>query len=364
MSGTAVIGGEFPLDPLRLAELPDPAGWKGLPGFPRPAAVYLNSGRSAMLWGLRALGLVPGEIWVPEFICYSVIDALRRAGWEPRAYPLRDDMSADLQAWGRLWKRGSAPCLLVDFFGFPQPREARAFITGRGAPVIEDRTHSLWNEPGGEADMVFASLRKWLALPDGGVVRVRRAKSKPPREEMDGRFVATRLTALIARHHFLAAPEEDPVGEPYFLSRIAEAERRLDSDGALRRLSPLAAALLRSHDVQAMARRRRRNYRRLAAALQDRAAVRPLRVSVPAGCVPIGCPVLCRDRDGLRDWLRTQRIYCAVHWPHERWPKGWGSARAVAWSRRLMTLPIDQRLDPADIDRLRDCVIRYGHPNP
>jgi hypothetical protein len=351
------IGGEFPLDALALAALPDRPDTPAVPGW--EGATYAGSGRSAMLAGLGMLGVEPGRIWVPEYVCHSVLDSLARAGWTPVSYPLRDDLSADLEAWGAAWRPGA--CLVLHFFGSPQPLEVERFLAERQAsPVVEDRTHDLLGPSRWTPDVAFASLRKWLALPDGGVVRVRAARARIEFGPSDEGFVRSRVLALAARHELLASSRKDELAERYFLAMIEAAERRLDADGTLRALSPVSRRLVAAEAWKELAARRRANHARLAAALAGHPRVRPLHPTLPASACPIGFPVLCDDRDALRARLKAERVYCPVHWPTDRWPSGWATPAALALGRRLMTLPVDQRLDAGDVDRLAALVWRHG----
>lgn len=357
----AAIGGEFPLDPFTLGCLPDGVGWRGLPGWELPQATYLATGRMALIWGLRVLGAKPGPIWIPEYICYSLVHALVREGWTPRPYPVREDLSADLDAWDRIWKGESMGCLVVHYFGFPQPPEVWDFLAQRHArPLVEDRTHSVWNSSVEAGDVVFASLRKWLTLPDGGVVRTRVAQVNPELAPSDDTFVRLRLMALVARHTFLGYAPDDPTAEPYFLTMLDLSERRLDGDEAVREMSQLSQRILQGNSISDLVKRRRDNYERLANALEGHPRVGLLHRTLPAESCPIGCPVLCENRDQLRARLMAERIYCAVHWPLENWTMDWVTPAALALSRRLLTLNIDQRMEAKDVDRLAAAIWSYG----
>lgn len=355
------IGGEFALDPLALARLPDEAGWRGVPDWEAPQSTYVASGRMAMLLGLRAVEARPSDIWVPEYICESVVRTLQRAGWRPRAYPLRDDLSADLGAWRRLWNGGPAACVLMHYFGIPQPPAVWEFLAERRVrPVVEDRTHSLWNLSPRKGDVVFASLRKWFALPDGGVVRVSAAHGSPTLSGSDEPWVRGRLMALTARHTFLTEPSGDNTSEPYFLEMIERSERRLDRDEEIRKISTLSWRILQTQAIPDLITRRRSNYERLATALKGHPRVRPVYPSLPPGACPLGFPVVCDGREELRVRLKTERIYCAVHWPMEGWSSDWPTPHARDFGRRLLALNIDQRMASEDIDRLAESVWSYG----
>ena len=103
--------------------------------------------------------------------------------------------------------------------------------------------------------------------------------------------------------------------------------------------------------------RRRSNYQRLHAALQNHAHFRPLFAELPSGCCPLFFPLLMRNgRRGLRRHLVDAGIEClGFGFSHPQMPE-----REYAWERELklsvVCLPLHQSLDDAKIQHIIRCV--------
>lgn len=117
------------------------------------------------------------RFWCPAFFCNSALISLRRTDAEIVFYPVGRDLLPDWPACERL-AAGSPPDLftLVHYFGACSAvDEARKFCDRTGAKLIEDAAHLLGPAAriGSAADFVCYSPRKFLPVPDGGLLVVR-----------------------------------------------------------------------------------------------------------------------------------------------------------------------------------------------
>ena len=111
------------------------------------------------------------------------------------------------------------------------------------------------------------------------------------------------------------------------------------------------AVLTHCLDYEAIAARRRDNFRLLAGALESFAVF----ADVPAGVVPLGFPIRHAQRDRVRQALFAQQIYPPVHWDlGGRVPALFAESHRL--SREIMTLPCDQRYDRGHMQRIAACV--------
>jgi len=76
---------------------------------------------------------------------------------------------------------------------------------------------------------------------------------------------------------------------------------------------------------------------------------------------PLTFPVKAEDRDRLRAYLISRKIYCAVHWPLRGTPME--AANAAFISDHELSLPIDQRYGADEMRYLLDCLRKYGREN-
>ncbi len=75
--------------------------------------------------------------------------------------------------------------------------------------------------------------------------------------------------------------------------------------------------------------------------------------------IPIGFPILIDNRDKIRRELMLKSIYCPIHWDirESRIPILFKDAYYL--SERILTLPIDQRYNIEDMNRLVDTLCLY-----
>lgn len=335
----AIIGGMFGLGGDVLAADPPP--------FWRPSQLLLVNARA----GLRLLVEQgrPQQVWLPAYICDVMVAAVQAAGQSPRFYPLGPDLRADGLAWQDDVRQGDL-VVVVDYFGFPPDETVIQAARNRGARVVEDAAQALLSShPGADADFVLFSPRKFVGVPDGGILRVKDkaawidADPPPP----PGRWWLQAFTAGVLRREF-----DRHGGQRRWFQLFQEAERTAPS--RLYAMSTLAEALLRhSFDYASIARKRVANYRALASAL-ERWALYP---ELPDHVVPVGFPIRLPERDRVRQALFAREIFPPVHWPlagvipHEFRP-------CHELAEQIMTLPCDQRYNQGDMERIIQGVLQ------
>jgi hypothetical protein len=199
----------------------------------------------------------------------------------------------------------------------------------------------------GCADFVLFSPRKFLGVPDGGILADIRggvlgaAEPEPP----PARWWLKALEAAVLRREF----DRHGGDRRWFdLFREVEAEYPVGPYA----MSQLSAALLQhAFDYAAIALRRRENYRELLRDLGEIAVFRDL----PAGVVPAGFPIRHPARDRIRLDLFDHRIYPPVHWALGGIvPESFSASHRLA--AEIMTLPCDQRYGAEDMRRMARCV--------
>jgi dTDP-4-amino-4,6-dideoxygalactose transaminase len=335
-----VIGGVFGLEPLPSAQVRP----NGPPPFARAPALWTVNGRSA----IRVLShaLRPRQVWVPSYLCDAVLVGLSDPG-AARFY----EVSADLAVAGGAWLdevRAGDLVVMIDYFGFPARPDLVAAVRGRGACVLEDACQALLTEGvGQEADFVVFSPRKFVGVPDGGLLVQTGARPlpvvdlalPPPAWWREAR------AATEGRRDF----DRGSGGRDWFPA-FQRAEREAPS-GAYAASELTRSILCGAVDWPGVSERRRANWGILAAALGD-VAVFPV---LPAGVVPLGFPVRTPLRDAVRDALFAHEIYPPVHWPLVGVVPGRfaGSHRLAA---EIMTLPCDQRYEGTEMERMATLV--------
>lgn len=332
-----IIGGMFGLE-IRFRGDSASAGQPPILTGPH---LRLATARSAFT--LLARTLRPANVWLPSYLCGSVLDAF--AGWKAHIhfYEVNEDLKISDGAWVNKVESGDL-VVFIDYFGFNGWNRHGKQVKGRGAWVVEDACQAMLNHCFSEhADYVIASPRKFIGVPDGGILLAQNGAGLPPAnlpppppEWWLDALKASQLRAEFDRHGG---------GRQWF-----ELFRKTDPHGPVEpaRMSELSSMILdHAVDYEGIATMRRRNFNRLASALPEFALFHELSDDV----VPMGFPVRLHERDRVRQGLFDQEIYPPVHWPiQEIVPAVFQPSHRLA--QEILTLPCDQRCTPGDMDRL------------
>ena len=295
--------------------------------------------------------LAPSQIWFPSYLC----DVMLKAAKQWRSNPVIQfyDVSYRLEISTAKWltnvKKGDL-VVLIDYFGFPYDRVYAIQAKERGAWVLEDACQALLSEGIGDfADFMLYSPRKWIGVPDGGILVDNTDMGlldielhKPPSEWWLKAFYATILRRefdLIGGdrrwfHLFREADINGPIG-PYAMSELTQ--------------------LLMQHgfDYHTIAQKRVENYKTLLNDL-DKFALFP---ELPNGVVPLGFPIRLKNRDHVRQILFEHNIYPPVHWAiHDVVPAEFTESHRLADD--MMTLLCDQRYDSNDMERIAEIILK------
>lgn len=346
MTSDQAIGGEMVVTPDDLAPSgPDTA----IPEFGLEHTLLCDTGRSAIRLALRHWRGRGGSgcIHLPDYLCPSVSEACVAEGHELRFY---EDCPGGAELATPPMPAKGDMVLGVHYFGIAN----RGFLSwldrqpaGRPWAILEDCVQAPYTaDAGRSADYVVASLRKWWPAPDGAILESRWPLAESL-EAADERFVSMRLAAKILRQDRGKAEE--------YLPLIEESEHLL-STSPPRRMSWLSRRMLSRQDVSRAHLARRDNWRRLADAFAADAlagaGLSALYSELGAGEIPLAFPVKVSGgrRDALRSHMMRHSIYCPIHWVI---PAGDAvSRRTSALSGEILSLPIDQRYDAEDMDRL------------
>ncbi|MEM7412288.1 MAG: hypothetical protein AAF430_18815 [Myxococcota bacterium] len=315
--------------------------------------VYLATARAGVY--LLAQALDAPQVWLPAYTCDSVYGAAKQSGKTVRYYPVSGQLGFPADDASRAWLdevgRGDL-VVSIDYFGFVPEDDLRRRAKAQGAWILDDASQAMLSrDTGRDADFLLFSPRKYLGVPDGGVLRdlLGSGVALPALVPAPTDWWLTALGATIGRRRFDAAG-----GDRDWFGLFQKAE----TDGPIGAyaMSELSRTLLHHCvDYAEVARTRCANYAQLLAALEPIA----LYPRLPEGTVPLGFPVRIPDREPVRQALFAEEIFPPVHWPIEAFvPSHFDASHAL--SREILTLPCDQRYDAQDMQRIIDIVTAQG----
>ncbi len=338
--------------------------------------VFTISGRTAILHGLRALGVGVGDrVLLPTYHCPTMVEPVVLLGAEPLFYPIDEHGLADMGTLSRLDLGGVRAMLAAHFFGLPLDlRPVRAFCDAHGFALIEDCAHAYFGRSeagplGALGDIAIASLPKFFPVVEGGCLVLRAPLGAPlaaagavhqARVVWDalelaaeaGRLgaigaVVRGLAALKNRRHRRAPPADsssaaaEPAVSPF---------RTIDTARAGAEAACFVRWVVEHADAERIVTARRRNYQRFAREFDGRAGLRPLRPDLPDGAAPYVFPLLVEDPERLYQRLRQRGV------PLYRWDVVWpgtpqlpGDAGAL-WATRVLQLVCHQDMSEDDVN--------------
>jgi len=320
---------------LSLATGAMPQPWSTLPHE------FWGSGRDALRalvsWGSEHHGW--RRIFVPSYYCQDVL------------VPLRDHLTVEVYPHAPTEPAGkpvtAAPpdvVLVASLFGV-----APAPTVSGGAVVVEDHSHdplSRWSSGSG-ADFAFASLRKTLPLPDGGVLWSPLGLDLPPEVPVTldhDRAALDRLAAMTLKGHYLAG---EPVAKDEVRALAIRGERAI-GQGAISGMSSYSRSRLSALPADLWRKKRATNLAAFRAALGEIRGVTVLRAPFAATLVFVSRDV----RDRVRAALIRARIYPTVYWPLDKPAVDGIPERDVDLSRRILSIHCDYRYDAVDMVRV------------
>lgn len=308
------------------------------PPFLGPRHLLLVNARSAFV--LLARELEPPRVWLPSYLCKTIVQAL--PGATIHFYPVDARLQIASNVWISEVQAGDL-VVFIDYFGFAADSLAIGGVKQRGAWVLEDASQALLSRVTNPlSDFVVYSPRKFLGVPDGGILLFQSGRSfaYEPLLEPPAAWWLQAWRASLLRREF---DRHGGARHWYDLYRAIEDATPYEPV----RMSQLSAWLLQHHfNYAEIARRRIANYQRLLDGLGEYA----LFPSLPEGVVPLGFPICIAQRAGVQQQLFAHNIYPPIHWEIAGVvPRTYGESHHLA--SQILTLVCDQRYGKEEMVR-------------
>lgn len=309
LSQNKALGGYF--------ELEIPAGG----GMYYPDALKYQSARSAFYALL--LYCKPKRVWMPYYICDTMLAPLEKAGIEVAFYSLHSDFTIadDIEL------KFSDKLLYVNYFGLCSAFQDELIKRYDPQQIIFDHSQAFFCKPKACLATIY-SPRKFFGVPDGGFLITSLEMQEPAIIDEDS---INRSNHLLQR---LAGEPEDG----YAAYQQAEESLKLIEP---RRMSLLTQRLLASVDYHAVKNKREFNFMELHSVLGGRNVIDLELDHVEGPMVyPYIQDVMAAE---LKVKLISQRCFIATYWPECK-------GRLVGFEiekkivENLISLPCDQRI--------------------
>ena len=311
-------------------------------------AYCLRSGRDA----LKAIAreYTPRIVFLPALACDSMVFPFKLYGHQVQYYKLNKDYSIDLDNLDI----GKDPVLFLymEYFGRTAiyDTDLKLLKAKGNVIIIEDRTHNLFYERKSSfsPDYIIASLRKWLAIPDGGLLWGK--ISKP--FSSDTSFSRLRLQGQCMRNKYFQCGNEQLKAE--YRKIFAEVSDIMDQDEPSA-MSAYSYTLTRDTDIDQIRSKRKKNAEVLISVLNQSPNISLIQDE--PGFSDLYVPFTVSNRDDVQKRLSAEGIFNTIIWPiSDEQKKACKTAKYT--EENMLAAPCDQRYTVEDMHYIGQEIVR------
>ena len=325
--------------------------------------VWLSTGRSAIRYVIQTIeNRFPGINKVavlPSYTCDTVFLPFLKAGYQVFYYSVGSDLTATSESIRQVAYECNASIVLFHrYFGFDTlDSHINHFcdeMRRLGKFTIEDCTQCLYSDfDRSTADFLVGSIRKWAGTPDGGFAVCREGVFGTKPQEPDRQLETAKIEASYAKYRYLF---ENVGDKSEMLAMYRSAEDILDRQTDVFAISETTSKVQANLDVEYLKRKRRENYDILRTSLKS--SVQPLFSFIHGSEVPLYFPILVKNRVSLQKYLVENAVYAPVVWPKDEIQPIVDKGAEYAYEH-LLCIPIDQRYDADDMNRIVDLIKNF-----
>ena len=305
-----------------------------------PGLIKLNLGRTALLYMLEQMKA--HTLYVPHFLCGSVLDTCVENGIALRYYPVDERFRPVFS--GRM---AAGECFyLVNLYGLLDDETILSFAEQTGTLIV-DHTHAFFRKaiPGIPA---LYSIRKFFGLSDGAYVDMGTGSSSE--KEAAASLETLPFDSSCGRYGHILGRYEKSAG--IFYQQMLDNAHTYDH-APLMRMSPLTENLLRGIDYEQARIRREENYKTLASLLGGLNPL-PLPPDPPIG--PFAYPFYCPGGLQVRKAMAKESIFIPTYWNNVLEQMSPDSLE-YDYAANILPLPCDQRYLPEDMERVAEVLM-------
>ncbi len=241
--------------------------------------------------------------------------------------------------------------LIMNYFGLSNQYDFFELKEKYKFKIIEDVTHIFFNRMmyNEYSDYYVASLRKWLPIPNGGIIlSFEKLDCKIGYTNND--FTSLRIQALELKAQYEFSYDLAIKNE--FRSLFFKANESLESDTRIIAADPKSINFYEEYNVVPLKKKRKFNFE-----IIDRFFNR--QYCVNDDYIPFMYPIFVDEnrREEIQQQLASHGIYCPVIWPINDEQRNC-SNESYLISKSILCIPIDQRYTKENMNYILDVIKR------
>lgn len=322
---------------------------------------YYKSGRNAIKALCKNINDKYKKVMLPIYTCETCIQPFIDEGWEICFYCLNKDLTVNIGDFMYLYNIERPAVIFVhSYFGMNtiQNEDFLLHCKEQGAIIVEDMTQSLFsNHKIKCADYYVASFRKFMAIPDGGVLLSKHHIIECKCKKADERIEDIAITAFNMKKEYFNNPSIQK--KELFRKKYNELNEFISDNNELQEIGKISKKIILSCDKKEIVFRRRKNYEYLSQELNSVFFLKPVLDIYSDKDCPLYFPVYIEKREMLQAYLSENNIYCPIIWKKPKQININDDVTNYMYSH-MLCIPIDQRYDISDMKRLVSVLYKYS----
>ncbi len=315
----------------------------------------LNTGRNSIKLCIQQIEKKSKNVLLPSYTCDTVIKPFLEQKFNVHYYDLNLDLTINMNTlWQKTIEINPDIVLFHGYFGFQTLINLEDYIKyaqEHDIKIIEDITHTLFsNIQRINSDFIVGSLRKWFAIPDGGVLlshdKITTTKLEEDIETLDLMIRAFNIKKLYMNYRISDLKD-------LYLRLYRKANENLNSN-VLYKMSDISQNIFRNCNIEDIKIKRKINFRFLCEQLRDINGIEIIFDKCNECNTPLYFPIYIiesEERKKLQAYLAKNNIYCPIIWPK---PKEFYEDNYVAnyIYDHIICIPCDQRYNIDDMNKI------------
>lgn len=322
-------------------------------------AMCLRSGRDALK--IVAREYEPTSVLLPALSCDSMIVPFTLYGHNIKYYKLNKDYSINMEDLIEKIQDmdNTVLFLYMDYFGKLAISDAQLYClkeNNSNIVFIEDKTHTLLTEKirDFKPEYTVASLRKWVDIPDGGLLWSRFGlKNNTLSNNLE--FSITRLKAQCMRFEFLVSGDAEL--KKKFRSIFSTVSDLIDREQMPGSMSSYSYERVKQYDLKMNADKRKENAESLIKELKKSGYEL---IQSKAGASDVYVSILVENRNELQKALAEEGIFCTIIWPLNDEQRN--SCKVAKYTEEhMLSIYCDQRYTVDDMKYIASRIVRLSN---
>lgn len=303
---------------------------------------WFASGRSALFSIL--INQKVNKVFLPEFICESVIRTVIKTGIEFEYYCLDPLLQLDFNRLPSMQNRNKTAILIINYFGLQNIRNDIKKIKNNFSEItiILDNVQNSLNNSLEGSHFAFNSYRKMLPVADGAYVTSSKRNIFTEAGTKNDFYILKMIGSLIKHYKELSGANDKE-----YLKYFEKGEERLNESILPTRISDLSYKILSRMRILEIKEKRKQNYFYMKELLINN-GIKPFICEAKKNIAPLAIPILLENRDKVREQLKKEGIFLPIHWKNHSFK----TKLAKHMSKYELSLVIDQRYSNYDLERI------------